>query len=102
MGKAEATTISFINMEALYEGDCLEIMRALPSESVDMIFADPPFNVGKKYGGKSDTDKRSDYYEWCARWINDLPCWRVDRTKTGRNRRNCCTSHRRHCWISER
>ena len=51
MGKAEATTISFISMEVLFEDDCLEIMRALPSESVDMIFADPPFNVGKKYGG---------------------------------------------------
>ena len=69
MGNVEATTISFINMEALYEGDCLEIMRTLPSESVDMIFADPPFNVGKKYSGKSNTDKRSDYYEWCALWI---------------------------------
>lgn len=55
--------------EILYEGDSLEIMRTLPSESVDMIFADPPFNIGKKYGGKSITDKRSDYYEWCAAWI---------------------------------
>jgi len=69
MGKRKTTAISFINMEVLFEGDCLEIMRTLPSESVDMIFADPPFNVGKKYGGKSDTDRRSDYYEWCAAWI---------------------------------
>src|SRR5687767_7746646 len=69
MGIIEATTISFINMEVLYEGDCLEIMRTLPSEGVDMIFADPPFNVGKKYGGKSNTDNRSDYYEWCSAWI---------------------------------
>jgi hypothetical protein len=60
-----------MNMEELYEGDCLEIMRTLPSESVDMIFADPPFNLGKKYGGKPDTDKRSDYYEWCASWIEE-------------------------------
>ncbi len=56
-------------MEVLYTGDCLEIMQTLPSESVDMIFADPPFNVGKKYGGKSETDNRPDYYEWCASWI---------------------------------
>jgi len=69
MGKRKTTIISFINMETLYEGDCLEIMQTLQSESVDMIFADPPFNVGKKYGGKSDTDNRSDYYEWCAAWI---------------------------------
>ena len=56
-------------MEILYEGDCLEVMQTLPSESVDMIFADPPFNVGKRYGGKPNTDNRSDYYAWCARWI---------------------------------
>jgi len=56
-------------MECLYEGDCLKIMQTLLSESVDMIFADPPFNVGKKYGGKSNVDNRSDYYEWCASWI---------------------------------
>ena len=56
-------------MEVIYEGDCLKVMQTLKSESVDMIFADPPFNIGKKYGGKSDTDHRSDYYEWCSLWI---------------------------------
>ncbi len=56
-------------MENLYVGDCLKIMKRFPPGSVDMIFADPPFNVGKKYGGKSDTDNRSDYYEWCSAWI---------------------------------
>lgn len=69
MVSSEEAIIFTINMEVLYEGDCLKIMNTLPSESVDMIFADPPFNVGKKYGGKSNTDNRSDYYEWCARWI---------------------------------
>lgn len=27
----------------LYQGDCLEVMRSMPSESVDFIFADPPY-----------------------------------------------------------
>ncbi len=26
-------------------GDCIEVMRSLPEESVDMIFADPPYNL---------------------------------------------------------
>jgi DNA modification methylase len=55
--------------KVVYVGDCLKIMRRLPSESVDMIFADPPFNIGKKYNDKSTTDNRSDYYNWCAAWI---------------------------------
>lgn len=54
---------------SLRQGDSLEVMRLLDSESVDMIFADPPFNVGKKYGGKASNDNRRDYYEWCADWI---------------------------------
>jgi len=56
-------------METLRQGEALEIMRSLESKSVDMIFADPPFNIGKKYGGKSSNDNRIDYYEWCADWI---------------------------------
>lgn len=46
----------------LIHGDSLEHLRALPPDTLDLIFADPPFNVGKKYGGKTDTDLRPDYY----------------------------------------
>lgn len=51
--------------------DCLEGMREIPDESIDLIFADPPFNVGKKYGEDSTKDNRSDYYLWCEEWINE-------------------------------
>jgi len=46
-------------------GDCLEIMRQMPDESVDLCIADPPFNVGKNYG-KTTNDKQShaDYWAW--------------------------------------
>ena len=46
----------------LYHGDCLEIMPEL--KQVDLIFADPPFNINKPY-----KDKRENYQEWCADWI---------------------------------
>ena len=29
----------------LREGDCLELMKELPDNSVDLIFADPPYNL---------------------------------------------------------
>jgi site-specific DNA-methyltransferase (adenine-specific) len=29
----------------LYHGDCLEILKNVPNESIDMIFADPPYNL---------------------------------------------------------
>lgn len=55
-------------------GDCVELMQEMPAESVDLVFADPPFNVGKDYGCSTD-DKRSDYFEWCKEWISE--CFRV-------------------------
>lgn len=59
----------------LFHGDVLEVLQTLESESVDMVFADPPFNVGIKYVGKSSNDDRPDYPEWCAAWIAE--CFRV-------------------------
>lgn len=46
-------------------------------ESVDLVFADPPFNVGKDYAGDESSDKRSDdkYYEWCEQWIGQCFRW---------------------------
>ena len=51
-------------------GDCLEIMKKMPDESVDMIITDPPFNIGKKYGGVyKDNKKHDEYIEWCKIWL---------------------------------
>ena len=36
------------------EGDCLEIMRNIQDDSVDITFADPPLNLKKKYNGYRD------------------------------------------------
>ena len=57
--------------ESLRQGDVLEVLKTIESESVDMVFADPPFNVGIKYAGKASNDDRADYPEWCAAWISE-------------------------------
>ncbi len=51
-------------------GDCLELMRAWPEESVDLVFADPPYNIGFEYDGHY-VDRRPDdeYTAWTADWI---------------------------------
>jgi len=43
----------------LYEGDCLNILPYINDDSIDTIFADPPFNLAKEYGSQVD-DRRSD------------------------------------------
>ena len=32
-------------LDKILKGDCIELMNALPENSVDMIFADPPYNM---------------------------------------------------------
>jgi site-specific DNA-methyltransferase (adenine-specific) len=55
----------------LYEGDCLAVMPSLKAESVDLVFADPPFNLGKTYTSKiNDTLEQQDYVDWSKRWID--------------------------------
>ena len=55
-------------------GDCIESIQEIPNESVDMIFADPPFNMKKEYGILTN-DNRDDYFEWCDQWISE--CFRI-------------------------
>jgi site-specific DNA-methyltransferase (adenine-specific) len=60
----------------LFEGDCLDYLARFRSDLVDTIFADPPFNLGKTYG-KRTNDSRDDeeYVSWCQRWLAE--CVRV-------------------------
>jgi site-specific DNA-methyltransferase (adenine-specific) len=60
----------------LYHGDCLDLLRSIESESIDMVFADPPFNLKKLYPSGIDDDLTRDHYlKWCEEWITE--CCRV-------------------------
>src|SRR5437763_2660444 len=60
----------------LYQADCLDLLAAIRSESIDTIFADPPFNLQKGYkNGFQDQWRDADYLEWAFRWIDH--CCRV-------------------------
>jgi site-specific DNA-methyltransferase (adenine-specific) len=57
---------------ALYEMDCLEFMRKVRPETVDCIFADPPFNLGKDYKNNyNDKVDQAEYFSWCHEWITE-------------------------------
>lgn len=56
----------------IYDVDCLEFLTNIDDESVDTIFADPPFNLKKIYGSKSNDDMPpEEYLEWCKNWIDE-------------------------------
>ena len=61
---------------ALFGGDCLDILPAVAPSSIDSVFADPPFNIGKDYGDSvNDRMAAHEYLTWCERWIDE--CIRV-------------------------
>jgi len=60
----------------LYQGDCLDLMPHLESDSTDLVFADPPFNLNKLYPSKIDDNlKTEQYLKWCERWLGE--CVRI-------------------------
>ena len=55
----------------IYKGDTIKTLGEIPKESVDLVWADPPFNLKKHYEGSGTDDAMpiGDYYRWCEEWI---------------------------------
>lgn len=52
-------------------GDAIESLNSLPDNSVDLIFADPPYNIGKNFNGHKDKwATEDDYLNWCYIWLD--------------------------------
>lgn len=55
----------------IFQGDAIEILEhRIDDSSIDLIFVDPPYNIGKNFNGLKDrwaTDEQ--YLEWCYKWI---------------------------------
>jgi len=53
-------------------GDCIEVMKKMPSDSIDLVVTSPPYNVGIEYDGYSDRMSWSDYYKWSEKWLSEI------------------------------
>lgn len=51
-------------------GDCVEGMKAMDEESVDLVVTSPPYNLGIGYEKYQDTLSSSDYLSWSQEWVN--------------------------------
>ncbi len=56
----------------VHQGDCVELLAQLDAGSVDLAFADPPFNIGYEYDVYDDAKQASDYLAWCRKWIGGV------------------------------
>ena len=56
----------------IHHGDCVAGMNELPAGSIDLVFADPPFNLKKLYPSNIDDNLKSErYIHWCQQWIQE-------------------------------
>jgi modification methylase len=80
---APRTSAPVLPLDTLLQGDCIAIMRSLPAASIDMIFADPPYNLQlggdlfRPEGGRVDAvddawdqfDSLAVYDAFCREWL---------------------------------
>lgn len=52
-------------------GDSLEVLKNIKDNSIDLVFADPPYNIGKTFGKTKESLAKDDYIEWCKNWIDE-------------------------------
>jgi site-specific DNA-methyltransferase (adenine-specific) len=75
---------SDIELDTIYYEDCIQGMRGIPKDSIDLVIADPPFGID--FDGKSSVYNRNErlvvedyeevngsYAEFTNRWISELP-----------------------------
>jgi site-specific DNA-methyltransferase (adenine-specific) len=60
----------------LINGDSIKILYFFPSNSIDLIITDPPYNINLDYGPYFKDRKRKDeYFKWCKEWLKE--CARI-------------------------
>jgi site-specific DNA-methyltransferase (adenine-specific) len=59
-------------LDALYAGDCLDRFGEVEDASIDLVFADPPFNIGYDYDVYDDSREAGHYLDWTRRWAREV------------------------------
>lgn len=59
-------------LNKITQGDCLTLLQDIPDNTVDVTFADPPFNLNKKYRSTKDSLDLQDYLNWCEKWLSEM------------------------------
>lgn len=58
-----------LEVNQIVAGDCIKTLNEGPEEWVDLVFADPPFNIGYLYHGYDDRLKTEDYLKFSEDWM---------------------------------
>ena len=63
------SAVSSAVLNQIHHGDCIAGLNKLPEGSIDLAFADPPFNIGYEYDVYDDVKEHQHYLDWSREWI---------------------------------
>ncbi|MEK7518119.1 MAG: adenine-specific DNA-methyltransferase [Patescibacteria group bacterium] len=59
------------NNHKIILGDCINVLaNCIEDSSIDLIFADPPYNIGKNFNGRKDQLPEQKYLSWSYKWLD--------------------------------
>ena len=64
-----------LELNQIYNMDCVEGLKKIDDNSIDLIVTSPPYNVGIDYDTWQDNMHWKDYLAWCKEWLTE--CYRV-------------------------
>lgn len=67
--KAPYRVRPMLPLDQIVTGDCVATMNGLPEGSVDLVFADPPFNIGYLYASYDDDKTTEEYLAFSEKWM---------------------------------
>ncbi len=70
--QTELMPISTLEIGKIHQGDCVELMQRIDSGTIDLVFADPPFNIGYEYDEYHDRQEDEEYINWSRTWMEEV------------------------------
>lgn len=61
-----------VERDFLYHGDCINGLAQLEEGCADLVFADPPFNIGYEYDVYEDRKSADEYLAWTKKWAEGV------------------------------
>jgi DNA modification methylase len=58
-----------LTRNSIYQGDCIGLLKRIEPGTIDLVFADPPFNIGYEYDVYRDEQADDEYLRWTREWM---------------------------------
>jgi len=72
-----------IELNRIYQGNCIQLMKTIPNKIIDLIITSPPYNCGKNYLSYTDEVAWVDYYKFIDAVLNATTAIRISGAGTG-------------------